>query len=299
MNQDKQAVFFALTAVLLWSTVATAFKQALTYLVVYDLLLLSCFWSVFILFIINIWKYSGFDFLKLTGKEGLILFLGGMLNPLAYYLVLFYSYDLLPAQIAQPLNYTWPLMLVILSIPVLRKKPALWDGIALLICFMGILLISNGNVGITEDKFSSLGIFLALFSSILWASYWLIGKKQSGTQEKSLFWNFLSALLILVIMKPFVIPGYPGFNTAILLSTIWIGFFEMGLTFVFWGMALKKASHPSKISHLVYLSPFLSLFWISLILKEEIRLTTILGLIVIISGILLREAMNNRGRQSV
>ena len=40
----------------------------------------------------------------------------GFLNPFLYYVVLFKAYDLLPAQEAQPLNYTWAITLAILFV---------------------------------------------------------------------------------------------------------------------------------------------------------------------------------------
>ena len=133
------------------------------------------------------------------------------------------------------------------------------------------------------------GIILALFSAVLWAVYWLAGKRQSGPQGARFFWNFFLALPVMFILKPLFSPGFPRLTGPLLFWTAWVGLFEMGITFVFWGMALTKAEHPARISHLVYLSPFLSLFWISLFLKESIALSTIAGLMIIIAGILIKE----------
>ena len=46
----------------------------------------------------------------------------GLHNPFLYYLVLLTAYKLLPAQEAGTLNYIWPLVLVLLSIPLLDKN---------------------------------------------------------------------------------------------------------------------------------------------------------------------------------
>jgi drug/metabolite transporter (DMT)-like permease len=46
----------------------------------------------------------------------------GLLNPVAYYWVLFEAYSLLPAQIAQPVNYSWPILLVVM-LAIINKKP--------------------------------------------------------------------------------------------------------------------------------------------------------------------------------
>jgi len=46
----------------------------------------------------------------------------GLINPFIYYLILLKAYQLLPAQVAQPLNMIWPIILVFLSIPLLGQK---------------------------------------------------------------------------------------------------------------------------------------------------------------------------------
>jgi drug/metabolite transporter (DMT)-like permease len=58
------------------------------------------------------------------------------------------------------------------------------------------------------------------------------------------------------------------------LSAIYIGLFEMGITFYFWLRALKMAETTDKISNLVYLAPFLSLVFVHFILREPVYYTT-------------------------
>ena len=74
-----------------------------------------------------------------------------------------------------------------------------------------------------------------------------------------------------------------------MLASIYIGFFEMGITFFFWMKALSLSKQTAKINNLVFLSPFLSFFFIALVLKENIQFMSIIGLIVIILGIILQK----------
>ena len=64
-----------------------------------------------------------------------LVFTLGLINPFLYYLVLFKAYDLLPAQEAQAINYTWALMLAFLSVIFLKQKLTLKDILAGIICF--------------------------------------------------------------------------------------------------------------------------------------------------------------------
>jgi drug/metabolite transporter (DMT)-like permease len=57
-----------------------------------------------------------------------------------------------------------------------------------------------------------------------------------------------------------------------------------------WLTALKYSKSPEKISSLVFLSPFLSIFFIAFFLHENIHISTIAGLLLIVCGIFLSKA---------
>ena len=79
-------------------------------------------------------------------------------------------------------------------------------------------------------------------------------------------------------------PGWQGFT-----GGIYIGLFEMGITFVLWLNALKYSLTTAKVSNLIYISPFISLIIIHFIVGETILLSTIMGLALIVSGILMQQ----------
>jgi len=59
------------------------------------------------------------------------------------------------------------------------------------------------------------------------------------------------------------------------------------IPFTTWALALEKGD-TAKISNLAYITPFLSLVWTSLILKEKLNPYSILGLVIIVLGILIQ-----------
>ena len=67
-------------------------------------------------------------------------------------------------------------------------------------------------------------------------------------------------------------------------ASVYVGIFEMGITFLFWLKALQMASSTDKVSNLVYLAPFFSLVFVHFILHEPVYYTTLAGLLLIISG---------------
>ena len=58
----------------------------------------------------------------------------------------------------------------------------------------------------------------------------------------------------------------------------------MGVSFVLWLMAMRLTESTARIGNLIFLSPFLSLALIHVILGETIHATTFLGLALILAG---------------
>lgn len=288
MHSQKKAYLFAFSAIACWSTIGSAFKITLRYLDPLSLLFYSSFGASAVLLLILIIQKKFYLLKQLRRREILFSAFLGLLNPFFYYVVLLKAYDLLPAQEAGTLNYIWPLMLVLLSIPMLKQKISLWSIVAILISFFGIIVIStHGQFSILHFS-HPLGIVLALFSAVFWALYWIFNIKDPREAVSKLFLNFFFGFLYTAIAMSttggFTLPDFAG-----LAGAVYIGFFEMGITFVLWFNALKFSSTTAKVSNLIYLSPFISLIIIHFIVGETIFISTVIGLILIVSGIILQQ----------
>ncbi len=286
-DQDK-AYIYAFLTIFFWSTVATAFKLSLEYLDVFQLLFISTLTS-FLIFLIFLITTGQFKFIFHSTKgEILNSVLLGFLNPFFYYVILFKAYSLLPAQVAQPLNMIWPIVLVFLSIPMLGQKIGYRSFIALLISFAGVYLISSeGNPGNFAVS-SPFGTVLALGSSVIWSLFWIMNLKDKRKEVVKLFMNFFFAMLF-VSLSLLLFSDIKTIDVAGLAGGIYVGIFEMGISFVFWMKALQYARTTDTISNLIYLSPFISLFFIHLFVGEEIYFTTFIGLFMIVLGILYQK----------
>jgi len=287
--KQKEYVY-ALSATFFWSTMASTFKLTLPVLEynILQMLLFSSLVSVVGLFLYLLFTQN----LKLlkgtTLKDIRSSSIMGLLNPCIYYLILFEAYSLLPGQEAGTLNYTWPIALTLLSIPFLKQKIKLVHIVAILLGFIGVLIISTqGRVfSLTFTNFN--GAMLAVGSSFIWALYWIFNMRDKRDARIKLFLNFCIGTVFLFIIA--IISGnlqFPPFYGII--GIIWVGLFEMGFTYLFWLKALELAPRTSIVSNLVYLSPFLSLFFLQTVVKENILLSSLVGLVLIIAGILLQS----------
>ncbi len=288
MERQKQAYLYAVIVVLIWSTVASAFKISLRYLDYLQLLFFASLVSLVTLFVIAALQnkidllrtYSVRDYLK-----SLIL---GFLNPFFYYIVLFKAYSLLPAQQAVSLNYTWAIQLVLLSIPLLKQKIGLKSIFAIVVSYFGVIIIATqGNI--LSLRFANPGgIVLALGSAVIWALFWIYNIKDKRDEVIKLVLNFSFGFIFIcaymIIFEGLIIPQAPG-----LIGAIYVGVFEMGITFILWLKALKLSRTTAQVSNLIYLTPFLSLMAINVIVGEKILLSTIAGLVFIVAGIILQQ----------
>lgn len=276
-------------AVLSWSTVATAFKVALSYLTHFEMLLVASVTSLAIFAIMLTIQRRWSAVKALPGRTWGYFALLGLLNPVAYYLVLFKAYDLLPAQIAQPVNYFWPIFLLFLLAMFAKQRIPTKKYIGMFISLGGLILISSGGGQANHLEISPFGLILGLMSAVLWATYWMVNNRNSHKADATIacFMSFLFGSIYLIIGALFVgvnLNTLPG-----VLSGMYVGAFEMGIPFICFGLAMRTTTNPALINQLCYLSPFLSLFFVSTILGEQIVLTTYIGLSLIVAGIVFNE----------
>jgi len=289
MTRSQKSYLYALTAVLLWSTVATAFTMTLRVMDKNELLLWSFMVSFFALGLMILLTGKTEDLKRHLSSHWRRTLLLGTINPFIYYLILFYAYELLPAQEAQAINYTWALMLAYLSVPLLGHKLSRWDIIAGIICYLGVVIIATHGDITSLDLSDPLGVGMALLSTLFWALYWILVTRYDADTVIVLFANFgVGIVWIIGYILYFDIPLSTSLSTGHW-GAIYIGLFEMGITFVLWGKALALTEHTSRISNLIFLSPILSLFFLYYIAREPILPSTIVALGLILSGLALQR----------
>ncbi|NOY50233.1 MAG: DMT family transporter [Chlorobi bacterium] len=294
MHNQKKAYLLALVAILFWSTMSSAFKISLRY-IQFDLLL---FWAAIfgiIALTVILLSNKNIRLRNQFSKRNIIRSaVMGFFNPFLYYIVLLKAYSLLEAQVAGILNYTWPIVLVILSVPFLKQKIPFYSFLALFISFVGIIVIGSDGKPLDMGIAEPLGIFLALLSALFWAVYWILNLKDKKRKSEEKI--FLNLLIGFVYVSVYLFVAGVEIKTPswqALLGSAYIGLFELSISFVIWLNALKLSSDTAKVSNLVYLSPFIALFWIALTVGEDIHLSTVIGLVFLISGILLQQILSS------
>lgn len=288
MPNEHRAFKLGLSAVMLWSTVATAFSISLRYLTPLQLVALAsavswCFLSLRLL------QPARWQALRATAMRDRLFGLAmGWLNPALYYLVLFAAYDRLPAQEAMAINYSWGITLALIAAPLLGQKLSLYSLLTCGISYFGIVVIATRGEPEALNFAQPEGVALALLSTLIWSLYWVINARKEIDPEVQLFLNFTGALPLLSALVwyqgaavPLSWQGWAG--------GLYVGLFEMGLAFVLWMGAMQATRSTIRISSLIFLSPPVSLLFIWLIAGEALRPYTFVGLLLILLGLWLQR----------
>lgn len=286
---ERRALGLGLSAVLLWSTVATAFKLTLAEFSPIQMLTIASIVSAIALLVICTVQGK----LKLLPSTFLsnpwYYILLGLINPLAYYIILFKAYDLLPASQAQAINYSWAITLTLMAAAFLGQKIRKQDWLACTFSYLGVIVIATqGDVlGLNFD--SPLGVGLALLSTLLWASYWILNTKNKADPIVGVLLGFLVAIPCAIGLTLYEGLSFTQISTQGWFAVTYVGLFEMGVTFVLWLSALKLTQNTARISNLIFASPFISLMLLASIIGEQIHPSTLIGLVLIIVGLVIQQ----------
>jgi drug/metabolite transporter (DMT)-like permease len=297
MSNQRKAWLYALATVLLWSTVASAFKLSLQFFAPSQLLLVASVTSVLLLGgLLAGQRKLGLALTTLRTRPLFFISLG-ILNPALYYLLLFEAYRLLPAQQAQAINYTWAIALSLLAVPFLKQRLNRFDVLAIALAYFGALIIATRGEPLSLNFDSGYGVLLALASTLIWASYWILNTRNSTEPLLSLFLTFSCSLpftlLACGVLADFELWAWQGW-----LGAIYVGLFEMGIAFLLWLLALRHARQAAHISNLIFLSPFISLLLLRWLVHEPIAPATPLGLLLIVAALLVQQWPGWRKQES-
>ena len=305
MSQQRLAILCALGAVLLWSSVSTAFKLTLRHMPALPLVLGACAISLLVLGALLTLRRGWGELRAISRRDAVQAAVLGVINPFLYYTILFMAYERLPAHMAQPINYTWAVMLALLSVPFLGHRLTRGEIGAMGLAYVGVVIIATGGhwpfgsagaagAAGAAGGVDSAGVALALLSTVLWAVYWIANARSRVDPVVNLFLNTAAALpcVLVTTFASGQLGVFAELPSSAWLGVLYIGVFEMGVTSVLWLMALRLTDSTAKVATLIFLAPFLSMIWFSLILKEDIGLSTVAGLVLVVGGSALQQRLS-------
>ncbi len=276
----------------MWSTAASAFKLSLRYGSPFQILFAATSVSLLVCLVSVVFtrRRNGIS-LSLDRKALAGAAVRGFLNPVVYYLILLQAYDRLLAQTAMVINYLWPVVIVLLSIPILGQKIRLSVLGTVLLSFSGVVVMAlfgrSGGGNILSDLPAA---GMALSSTVVWSLYWLLNMRDKLPSDLKLLLNLSFGIVFLAVFG-ILSGGFGRFSIGVIVGGVYIGIFEMGLAYLLWMKSLALAATTAEVGNLVFLTPFIALVLIGLTVGERIGMATVAGLMLVIAGIVIQKRL--------
>ena len=292
----KKNHIYALTAVLIWSTLAGVAKMVLNNIPNMQMLSICSFISFAFLLIVNIAngsikklvRYKIKDFAKMAGL--------GLLGTFLYSALYYFGLSQMSSQEACILNYLWPIMLLVFSCIILRERVTVMKVVAMGCSFVGIVILSLGGGG--TDGNTVLGMMAIVIAAACYGLFSVLNKKASFDQNIAMMIIWLTTGVLALILGLVTEQWVPIVGTQ-WIGILWLGIVVQAIAYLIWAIALSGVENTASIANLAYITPFMSLVVSAVLLGEKIEPRAVIALVFIIGGILLQYIMEHRHTSSI
>ena len=281
----KKAYIYAGISILLWSTIATVSKLLLTSIDSYGVLMLSALFASVALLLSTVLNGK----IKLLGhyraRDWLLSLVIGLPGTFLYNAFLYAGTARMAASEAFIINYLWPIMSVAFACILLKERLTAPKCIAFALSFLGVLTVAGGNLLDFRAK-ALIGAALCVLAAVCYGAFTALSRKWDYDDQLTILISYFATFVfssIICLLRGMGLDVEPWQW----LGLAWNGIFVLAIATVTWALALKFGG-TAKISNLAYATPFLSLVWTALILKESISPYSIVGLALILLGIFIQ-----------
>ncbi len=281
----KKEYIYALLSILMWSTSATAAKLLMGEFNNIQVLCISSLVASVALLIINLLFRKNKAYKSYKPKDYLIMTLIGMPGIFLYYIFYYIGVANLLASQAFIINYMWPIMSVVFACIILKESFTVRRVIAIALSFVGVMFVAGQEL-LMFDPRTALSMLSCFAAAVCYGLFTALSKKvnydSSLINMLSFFVTFVITGVILAVKKEFFTVSSTQF-----LGFVWNGVFTMAIPNTLWVLALRNGN-TAKISNLAYITPFLSMVWTMLFLKEPLNVLSIIGLVIMVGGIIIQ-----------
>jgi drug/metabolite transporter (DMT)-like permease len=297
MNNNVKGTIFVLICVALWALIPVVAKTGQSTLDNHQFLFWSSLVSLIVLSVSATLRGNIREVKSYSLKEwGYLSFLG-LLGTYIYYLFLYLGYSRASGMEVLVIQYTWPIMILVLSVFILKERFNARKVIAIILGFLGVLLVlSKGAVSEIELNNPRVIILVAI-GAFCFALFSVLSKniKRASLAVTSIYFlaatvaSFLSMLYFSEFALPSSVELFPVLLNGVLVN---------GLSYMFWLSALKSAE-ASYLAPFVYITPILSAIYLILFFDEPMLTVYGVGLACVIAGGLVNSlSTSNKAKKS-
>jgi len=282
MSGKTKGTLFVLICVALWALIPVVAKTGQAKLDHHQFL----FWSSVVSFIVLFGAAAATrtirEIKKYTAKDwGYLLFLG-LLGTYIYYLFLYLGYSRAAGMVVLVVQYSWPILIVVLSIFLLKERLTGRKAIAVTLGIIGVVaVLTKGNLK-DIDVTNLTVIVLVGAGSACFALFSVLSKTVQFEPLVVTSIYFLSAAVAsffsMMYFSEFAAP-----STSEIVPILLNGILVNGFSYVFWIIALKSAE-ASYLAPFTFITPVLSAVYLIVFFGEPFRPAYGVGLVCVVGG---------------
>jgi drug/metabolite transporter (DMT)-like permease len=170
------------------------------------------------------------------------------------------------------LNYLWPGLSLIFSVPILKRKANHWLGVGIAMAIVGVWMAtaagSDSTIQTMLNEGSLLPYSLALLAAASWGLYSNLSRRWGGEEEGGAVPLFLLASGLLLGALRLASPETSTWSPRSLVELGYMALLPGMLAYVLWDVAVRKGNLVL-VASLSYLTPLLSTLFSILVLGVE------------------------------
>ncbi len=186
-------------------------------------------------------------------------------------------------------NYLWPGLTLLCSIPVLQKRANFFIIPGVLLSFLGVFLAMNPYYSLSFSQFyrniqqNRLPYMFALIAAVSWALYSTLARKWAGKDQEGAVPIFLLVTGLVLFLLRLFFPEKSAWSIKVGLELIYMAIFPTFLAYSFWDQAMRRGNIVL-VATLSYFTPLLSIFISSIYLQIAIDMRLLIASMLVVIG---------------
>ncbi len=214
-----------------------------------------------------------------------------LFEPFIYFLGESFGLSMVSPTVAAIIVSTIPLFVPVAAFFLLKERLSVTNILGLALSFAGVIMVVMASEGRLAGNIKGIMLmFVAVFGAV---GYTIIAKRLLDTYNGIFITAWQSTLGLLFITPFFLTLELPHLDfSAILPSSIWamlfLGVFGSGVCFILFAVGIRELG-ASKANVFANLVPVVAAIVSFFVLKEEMPVMKILGIVVVLAGLMLSQ----------
>ena len=209
-----------------------------------------------------------------------LVWLHGVGGLFGFHALYFASLAYAPAATANLINYTWPLLLVLLSAAVLRLRLTWRHVLGTALALLGCAALLSGAAAFPPG--AMVGYGLAAASAVVWATYSVLARRFVGVPSGAVA-GFCGATAVLAAALHGITGAWVAPSPAAWMAMIAMGIGPVGVAFALWDVGMKRGD-PRLLGTLAFATPVLSTLLLTAAGLAPFTAVTVLASVLVAAG---------------